>query len=83
MTSKKRKLCVTVQSVNAYYAEVAGLGEELGKQVWMVMKRMTNTARRDPTAVVTALRIVEREEKYVVRCYILIFCILLLKYFCT
>lgn len=63
---------MTVQSVNAYYAEVAGLGEKLGKQVWMVMKRMTNTARRDPTAVVTALRIVEREEKFVVFFYILL-----------
>ncbi|XP_037796299.1 exocyst complex component 3-like, partial [Penaeus monodon] len=34
----------------------------LGKQVWIILQRTLNTVRKEPTQIVTALRIVEREE---------------------
>ncbi|KAK3868957.1 hypothetical protein Pcinc_025706 [Petrolisthes cinctipes] len=46
-----------------YFAEVQNLSDELGKQVWVILQRAINTARKEPTQVVTALRIVEREER--------------------
>lgn len=34
-----------------------------GKQVWIILQRTLNTVRKEPTQIVTALRIVEREER--------------------
>jgi hypothetical protein len=34
-----------------------------GKQVWVVLQRALNTVRKEPAQLVTALRIVEREER--------------------
>ncbi|XP_064080998.1 exocyst complex component 3-like [Macrobrachium nipponense] len=33
------------------------------KQVWIILQRTLNTVRKEPTQIVTALRIVEREER--------------------
>ena len=34
-----------------------------GKQVWVVLQRALNTVRKEPAQLVTALRIIEREER--------------------
>lgn len=49
--------------IRGYFDEVRVLSEELGKQLWMVLQRGTVTVRRDPTMLVSAVRIIEREEK--------------------
>ncbi|XP_064082051.1 exocyst complex component 3-like isoform X5 [Macrobrachium nipponense] len=46
-----------------YFADVQNLSEDLGKQVWIILQRTLNTVRKEPTQIVTALRIVEREER--------------------
>ncbi|KAA0202992.1 hypothetical protein HAZT_HAZT003038 [Hyalella azteca] len=46
-----------------YFADVNKLSEYLGKQVWVVLQRALNTVRKEPAQLVTALRIVEREER--------------------
>ncbi|GAB6023908.1 SNARE-binding exocyst subunit S6, variant 2 [Chamberlinius hualienensis] len=45
-----------------YFSEVDKLSEELGKQVSLVLKRTLNIVCKEPTVIVTALRIIEREE---------------------
>ncbi|KAH7636787.1 exocyst complex component Sec6 isoform X2 [Dermatophagoides farinae] len=45
-----------------YYAEVEKLSEELGKQLWLIIRLTLNTVRKEPSLIVTALRIIEREE---------------------
>ncbi|XP_048859399.1 exocyst complex component 3-like isoform X1 [Brienomyrus brachyistius] len=49
--------------IRGYFDEVQVLSEELGKQLWMVLQRAMVTVRRDPTMLVSAVRIIEREEK--------------------
>ncbi|XP_077496023.1 exocyst complex component Sec6 isoform X1 [Amblyomma americanum] len=46
-----------------YFADVEKLSEDLGKQIWLVLKRTLNSVRKEPQVVVTALRIIEREER--------------------
>ena len=46
-----------------YFADVEKLSEDLGRQLWMILQRTLSTVRREPTITVTALRIIEREEK--------------------
>lgn len=46
-----------------YFADVQNLSEDLGKQVWVILQRTLNTVRKEPMQIVTALRIVEREER--------------------
>lgn len=45
-----------------YYAEVEKLSEELGKQLWLIIRLTLNSVRKEPSIIVTALRIIEREE---------------------
>ncbi|CAG2118198.1 unnamed protein product, partial [Medioppia subpectinata] len=46
-----------------YYSEVEKLSEELGKQLWLIIRLTLNSVRKEPAIIVTALRIIEREEK--------------------
>ena len=51
------------QTLSRYFSEVQELSKELGKQLWVIIQRMLISVRREPTLIVTALRIIEREER--------------------
>ncbi|XP_052762929.1 exocyst complex component 3-like [Mya arenaria] len=50
-------------TLQKYFADVAKLSVTLGKQLWIILQRVLMSVRREPTLIVTALRIIEREEK--------------------
>ena len=49
--------------LKAYFEDVEMLSKLLEKQLRLVLSRTLNTVRKEPTVIVTALRIIEREEK--------------------
>ncbi|XP_030762486.1 exocyst complex component 3 [Sitophilus oryzae] len=49
--------------LKAYFADVEELSNLLEKQLVFVLARTLNTVRKDPAVIVTALRIIKREEK--------------------
>ncbi|KAL3288425.1 hypothetical protein HHI36_002871 [Cryptolaemus montrouzieri] len=49
--------------LKAYFSDVEKLSVLLEKQLRLVLSRTLNTVRKEPTVIVTALRIIEREEK--------------------
>ena len=46
-----------------YFSEVEKLSDELGKQLWFIIRQALSSVRKEPQIIVTALRIIEREEK--------------------
>nr|CAG4639889.1 EOG090X03GO [Daphnia pulex]SVE84774.1 EOG090X03GO [Daphnia pulex] len=51
------------QMLKAYFSGVQQLSEQLGKQLWLLLGRSLNTVRKEPQVIVTAVRIIEREER--------------------
>ncbi|XP_034945828.1 exocyst complex component 3 [Chelonus insularis] len=49
--------------LKAYFEDVEVLSQLLRKQIELVLSRTLNTVRKEPTLIVTVLRIIEREEK--------------------
>lgn len=49
--------------VIAYFEDVESLSQQLEKQLKLVLGRTLNIVRKEPTVIVTVLRIIEREEK--------------------
>ncbi|XP_069075563.1 exocyst complex component 3 [Pleurodeles waltl] len=60
MDSKNSK---DMNLIQIYFGQVQKLSDELAKQLWMVVQRSSVTVRRDPTMLVSVVRIIEREEK--------------------
>lgn len=50
-------------TLEKYFKDVVVLSESLGKQLWVIIQRTLSSVRREPTLIVTALRIIEREER--------------------
>ncbi|XP_018332170.1 exocyst complex component 3 [Agrilus planipennis] len=48
--------------LKAYFSDVETLSGVLEKQLRLILSRTLNTVRKEPTVIVTALRIIEREE---------------------
>ncbi|XP_061695444.1 exocyst complex component 3 isoform X1 [Syngnathoides biaculeatus] len=48
--------------ISIYFEDVQRLSDELAKQLWMVLQRAMVTVRRDPTMLVSVIRVIEREE---------------------
>lgn len=46
-----------------YFSEVEKLSDDLKRQLVLNLKRTLNIARKEPTELVTTIRIIEREEK--------------------
>ncbi|KAF7992715.1 hypothetical protein HCN44_005059 [Aphidius gifuensis] len=49
--------------LKAYFEDVELLSQLMEKQIKLVLSRTLNIVRKEPTVIVTALRIIEREEK--------------------
>uniref|UniRef100_A0A6M2DID1 Putative exocyst complex subunit sec6 n=1 Tax=Xenopsylla cheopis TaxID=163159 RepID=A0A6M2DID1_XENCH len=49
--------------LKACFNDVESLSDVLEKQLRLILGRTLNTVRKEPTVIVTALRIIEREEK--------------------
>lgn len=49
--------------LKAYFEDVEILSQLMEKQIKLVLGRTLNIVRKEPTVIVTALRIIEREEK--------------------
>lgn len=50
-------------TLKRYFEKVVTVSSELERKIRMVLSRNLNTVRKEPTIIVTALRIIEREEK--------------------
>ena len=51
-----------------YFAPVSELSLKMEKQLKFILRRTLNTVRKDPKVIVTALRVIEREEKVDAEC---------------
>lgn len=50
-------------TLQKYFAQVAQLSVTLSKQLWIILQRVLMSVRREPALIVSALRIIEREER--------------------
>ncbi|CAH0561855.1 unnamed protein product [Brassicogethes aeneus] len=50
--------------LKAYFSEVEVLSQLLEKQMRIILSRTLNTVRKDPSIIVTVLRIIKREEEF-------------------
>ncbi|XP_071106920.1 exocyst complex component 3-like [Haliotis cracherodii] len=50
-------------TLKRYFADVEKLSEDLGKQLFIILHQTLKAVRREPTLIVTALRLIEREER--------------------
>lgn len=50
-------------TLKKYFAQVEKLSVTLGKQLWIILQRVLMSVRREPALIVSALRIIEREER--------------------
>ena len=50
-------------TLKQYFSDVDKLSEELGRQIWLNIRRALDCVRREPQIIVSALRIIEREER--------------------
>lgn len=50
-------------TLKQYFSEVDKLSDELGRQIWLIVRRTLTCVRRDPQTIVSALRVIEREER--------------------
>lgn len=50
-------------TLKRHFEKVETVSQALEKKVRLIMNRTLNTVRKEPTVIVTALRIIEREEK--------------------
>ncbi|RDD36949.1 Exocyst complex component 3 [Trichoplax sp. H2] len=51
------------QVIMDYFSKIAPLSTKLSKQLWVVLQRALNIVRTESALLVTALRIIEREER--------------------
>ncbi|OXU16724.1 hypothetical protein TSAR_000990 [Trichomalopsis sarcophagae] len=49
--------------LKAYFEDLEDLSQRMEKQIRLILSRTLNTVRKEPTIIVTVLRIIEREEK--------------------
>uniref|UniRef100_A0A6B2ECA6 Putative exocyst complex subunit sec6 n=1 Tax=Phlebotomus kandelakii TaxID=1109342 RepID=A0A6B2ECA6_9DIPT len=50
-------------TLKRYFEKVETVSQELERKIRLILNRALNTVRKEPTVIVTALRIIEREEK--------------------
>lgn len=50
-------------TLKQYFSDVDKLSDELGRQIWLIVRRTLTCVRRDPQTIVSALRIIEHEER--------------------
>lgn len=50
-------------TLKRYFEKVETVSQQLERKIRLVMKRTLATVRKEPTVIVTALRLIEREEK--------------------
>lgn len=50
-------------TLKSYFVKVEGVSEKLSHKIRIILDRCLATVRKEPTIIVTALRIIEREEK--------------------
>ena len=65
---QKKYSSVDKNLVTEYFAPVSELSLKMEKQLKFILRRTLNTVRKDPKVIVTALRVIEREEKVDAEC---------------
>lgn len=65
---QKQFSSVDKQLLNEYFLPVSELSLKMEKQLKFILRRTLNTVRKDPKVIVTALRVIEREEKIDAEC---------------